>query len=452
MAIANPTTADIKVQFESINQFRMLAPHSVAQGMVAMANDDYDNETLCKENAAKMMDLIASSVPQIEEKRVGKNGKETITSYPAYNATFSEAMLKEIDAEYKTQSVSKSHDKRMKDATNFLNNFKPTIPLGEAIYRLSFYLISNEDNLAKSTNNLISFVKKMLLNQANNMLVDSAILIGGQGKSTVQKGLLQAIETMGLKSSMCHLPSINGGVQEAFVRNEVCIDDETTFHGIDFDSLNKILDKSVVTIKGKYIKEWSAKSTANVLVGTNFLPTDVNTRRYSLRMVDENFKLIENFGRWTIPGTPNDNFGDSYDKVVEWATEGWLNLIWYCNKYDIPELKYKEVGFDYSLQYKIKKATQMMGTNTATIDQMIKAMEQNEDEKFDYRTKNSLRNSLYILANRIKLEKVENHKNMYSTYDWTPAIHIDESDLDKDNLETIWTYFHNEELFQVPTN
>lgn len=450
--LVNINTDEIRISFETINQFRMLAPHSVAQGMVTLANDDFDNELLCKENAAKMMDLIAQHVPQIEDRQVGKGGKETIKSYPAYSAAFSENMLKEIDAEYKSQSVTKAHDIRMKAAKSFLETFKPTISLGEALYRLSFYLISNENNLAKSTNNLISFVKKLLLNQANNMLVDSAILIGGQGKSTVQKGLLQAIETMGLKSSMCHLPTINGGVQEAFVRNEVCIDDETTFHGIDFDSLNKILDKSVVTIKGKYIKEWSAKSTANILVGTNFLPNDVNARRYSIRMVDENFKLIENFGRWTIPGTENDSFGDSYDKVVDWTTEGWLNLIWYCNNYDIPELAYENEGFDYSLQYKIRRACEMAGVYEMKIDDLIKAMERNEEEKFDYKTKQSLRNQLYICANRLQLPKVETHKNMFSVYDWTIATHIDETDIGRDNLEKTYCWFHNEDRFQVPTN
>ena len=67
--LVNINTDEIRISFETINQFRMLAPHSVAQGMVALANDDFDNELLCKENAAKMMDLIAKNVPQIEDRQ-----------------------------------------------------------------------------------------------------------------------------------------------------------------------------------------------------------------------------------------------------------------------------------------------------------------------------------------------------------------------------------------------
>ena len=39
--LVNINTDEIRISFETINQFRMLAPHSVAQGMVTLANDDF---------------------------------------------------------------------------------------------------------------------------------------------------------------------------------------------------------------------------------------------------------------------------------------------------------------------------------------------------------------------------------------------------------------------------
>ena len=106
----------------------------------------------------------------------------------------------------------------------------------------------------------------------------------------------------------------------------------------------------------------------------------------------------------------------------------------------------------YSLQYKIRRACEMAGIYEMKIDDLIKAMERNEEEKFDYKTKQSLRNQLYICANRLQLPKVETHKNMFSVYDWTIATHIDETDIGRDNLEKTYCWFHNEDRFQVPTN
>lgn len=441
----------VEISFESVNQFRLLAPHSVAKGMLILAEKEgngFDNDIQNKKNAAKMMDIIANHVPNDAIETTNAQGNRITKEFPMYKAIFTEAMIKEIDADYKSLCVDRAHDKRMLQALEFLKAFQPTMSLGEALYRLSFYLIPNAENLKKSTNNLISFVKKMLLNQANNMLVDSAILLGGQGKSTVQKGLINAINTIGLKATMCHLPSLANGTQECFLENEVCIDDETTFKGIDYDSLNKVLDKSIINIKGKYIKEWQGHSIANVFVGTNFLPNDVNARRYSIRMVDENFKLIDNFGNWGIPGVKEDSFGDSYDKVVEWTTEAWINLIWYCNNYDIKPLPYKEIGFDYGLQYKIKKACDVTGTSEFTIDELSKTIQSIEDEQADYKSRQMLKNNLFILANRLKLEKVDEHRNLYSTYDWADATEFDEA-LSKDQpLEFIKNFFDSD-LFKI---
>lgn len=445
----NKDLEQIQVVFETPNQFRMLAPRSVAEGMVVLAQGNFDDDKLNSKHAAEMMDLVINKIP-CTETTTTKGGKTTTVSYPAYTASFSDTMIKEIDAHYKALSVGKSHDLRMQRVKVALDSFKPTLSYGEAAYRVSYYLISNENNLAKSTNCLVSFIKKMLLNQANNMLVDSAILVGGQGKSTVQKGLLNAAEYFGFNAGMCHLPSISGGVQEAFVRNEVCVDDETTFHGVDLDSLNKVLDKSIVTIKGKYIKEWSAKSTANVFVGTNYLPTDLNIRRYSIRMVDENFKLFESFGRCGIPGKRADSFGDSYDKVVEWVTEGWKNLFWYCNNYDIQDLPFTEVGFDYGLQYRVKKAVNFAGDSKMTIAQVIKNMEGAEEDTFDSKTKASLKNSLYILASKMQLPKTVARKNVFSEYDWKLACDIDETDLaNRDTLDEVYDFFHNADRFSL---
>ena len=434
----------IETSFETRNDFRLLAPWAVAKGMLALG-DGTESEIVQKKNAAKMMNLIESNVPEVNYSQTTKTGKTVTSTAPKYKAIFTDAMIKEIEAYYNTLSVERAHKKRMENIKAFFESYKPTMSLGESLYRLSFYLISNKNNLAKSTNNLISFAKKLLLDQPNNMLVDSALMIGGQGKSTIQQGLLGAVRRIGLNASMCHLPSVQDGVQENFVRNEVCVDDETTFQKLDLDSLNKILDKSVVTIKGKYVKEWSAKSTANVLVGTNFLPQDVNTRRYSIRMVDENFRLNANYGRWTIPGKMGDDFGDSYEQVKEWVEEGWVNLFYYCNKYEIPKCEFEEVAFDYNLQYRIKRAFETVDTPpVAKIEDLVKLMESAEGDKIDYRAKFNLKNKLYILANQLKLEIVERHKNMFSVYDWTKALEIDESDLDTDTLERVYCFFHSD--------
>lgn len=442
------TFKNIRVTFESQNQFRMLAPDSIAQGILALCKDP-DDEQEQKQHAANMMDLIADSVPKRTVENTTRNGKKTTTEVPLYNAYFTEAMIKEFQARYKELAVTTAHANRMEAMRNYLATFKPTISLGESLYRLSFYLIPNFNNLAKSTNCLIAFAKNILLDTRNNMLVDSAILLGGQGKSTVQTGLRRAVEQMGLGCAMCHLPSVNDGVQDVFVRNEICIDDESHFEKLDLDSLNKILDKSTVTIKGKYIKEWSARSVANVLVGTNFLPTDVNARRYSVRMVDENFKLEQNFGRFDIPGTAGDVFGDSYDKVVEWTTEGWLNLFYYCNKYDIPDQPYKETSFDYSLLYQLRKALDAQGSNVSNIMDLVKVIENTNGDIFDWRTKQSYKNKLFMLATQLKLEIVGERKhNMYNTYDWTAALEIDEA-IPENPLERIYCYYNNKEEFKI---
>lgn len=439
---------NVRVVFDTVNQFQMLAPTSVAQGVLALCEDE-NNTYRQKEIAADMMDLICNSVPRKTTETTTKTGKKTVTEVPAYNPVFTNEMKKEFEAKYKELLVSKAHEKRLGIVKEFFSTYKPTISLADALYRLSFYLIPNKNNLAKSTNNLISFVKKMFLGQANNLLVDAAILIGGQGKSTIQQGLIRAAQEIGFSSSMCHLPTIQDGVQDVFVKNEVCVDDECRFAKMDYDSLNKILDKSTITIKGKYIKEWQAKSIANILVGTNSMPTDVNARRYSIRMVDENFKLNENYGRWDIPGTAGDNFGSSYEQVVDWTTEGWLNLFYYCNKYDIKEQAYKEMSFDYSILYKIQKALKDQSTNVATISEMIKYLESVEGDSFNFPTRQAYRDKLFILATQLKLDIVGDRKrNMYNTYDWTPALEIDEA-IPTDPLETIHCYFHNNPDFNI---
>lgn len=441
----------IQVVFNSQNQFRMLAPESVAKGMLAICQDP-DDETEQRQNAADIMDLISESVPRKTIETTTSTGKTTTTSSPLYNPIFSETMIKEIQARYKEISVVAAHEKRMKAVKEFLRTYKPTITLGEALYRLSFYLIPSYNNLAKSTNHLIAFAKNILLDNRNNMLVDSAILLGGQGKSTVQTGLKRATEIMGFGATMCHLPNMKDGVQDVYVRNEICIDDESRFERLDLDSLNKILDKSTITIKGKYIKEWSARSIANVFVGTNFLPTDVNARRYSVRMADENFKLEQNYGRWDIPGNQGDLYGDSYSRVVDWTTEGWLNLFYYCNKYKIKELSYEEKSFDYSLIYQLQKALEVHGSNVGTVHEIVRAMESVNGNVFDEKTKQNYKNKLYMLANQLKLEILgEKKHNIYNTYNWEKAIEIDEATM-ADPLERIYCFFMNNEAFKVETD
>ena len=436
---------NIRVSFDTINQFRMLAPESVAQGMLAICENE-ESEYELNKIAAYMMDKIVESTPtKTVEMQVGA-GKKLVTT-PAYNAKYSEAMIKDIQARYKELSVSKAHRLRFKAATEFMMNYKPTISLPETLFRLSFYLIPNENNLAKSTNNLIAFTKRIFEDTQNNMLVDSAILLGGQGKSTVQTGLKRAAETIGFSVTDCSLPSIRDGVQEAFVRNEICVDQDSKFEKVDYESLNKILDKQQITIKGKYIKEWSARSIANVLVGTNFLPNDVNARRYAIRMVDENFKLEENFGKWTIPGQVGD-LSTSYPAVVDWTTEAWLNLFYYCNKFRIPTLPFKEKSFDYSLLYRIKRALEEEGSNIATIRDMIRFFERSEGgNAFDWKTRENYKNKLYMLTNQLKLEVVgERKKNMFNTYDWTAALDIDDKS-PSDPLEYIRCFFYNNPVF-----
>lgn len=435
----------IEVSFDSINNFRLMAPYSVAKGMTFLADGEFDNEIKNKKNEAKMMDLIIEKVPLITETKTIK-GRQVEISYPAYKPVFTEAMLKEIDSYYKEFVVGRAHELRMDKVKEYLNNFKPTISLGEALYRVSFYLIANPNNLAKSTNLTIHFVKKMLLGQANNLLVDSALLLGGQGKSTVQKGLIQAAEEIGLNASMCRLPSLRGGTSETYVRNEVCVDDENNFKDIDFDSLNKVLDKSTITIKGKYIKEWTAKSIANIFVGTNYLPTDVNARRYSVRMVDEAFKLVENFGKCEIPGREGDLFGNSYDDVIAWTTEGWKNIFYYCNKYDIKDQEFEEVNFDYGLQYKVAEALRESGVSVSNIHNLVNLIEKTQGVTFDYKSKQHMVDQLFMLANRVNLPKVEPHKSVYSVYDWSSLSKIDDT-IQDNSLEMVWHWFGNKERF-----
>lgn len=439
---------NIETSFNSLNEFRLLAPENVAKGILALC-DDTEDEYKQRFCAAQIMDMISNNVPKKISENVSRSGRKTVVETPMYSANFSEPMIKEIWAKYKEVSVTKAHAKRHEAMMSFLSTYKPTCSLGDSLYRLSFYLIPNYNNLAKSTNNLLSFAKNIVLDNRNNMLVDSALLLGGQGKSTVQLGLRRAVEEMGLSCALCHLPSVRDGVQDVFVKNEVCIDDESHFENIDLDSLNKILDKSVVTIKGKYIKEWSARSISNLLVGTNFLPTDVNARRYSVRMVDETFKLEQNYGRYDIPGIQGDVFGDSYDRVVKWTTEAWLNLFYYCNYYDIPDQPYQEASFDFSLLYQLKKAIEVQGTTISTVKELVRAIEQVNDDVFDWRTKQSYANKLFTLANQLKLEIVgERKRSTYNTYDWEKALEIDEA-LPDNPLEKVYCYYKNCETYKI---
>lgn len=444
----NDELSKVLVAFESQNQFRMLAPESVAKGVLILC-ENRDDEHERKQHTANMMDLIASNVPKRVVENVARSGKKVTTEVPLYNPFFTESMIREAEAIYKELVAASSHKLRMEKVKEFLANYKPEISLGEALYRLSFYLIPNHNNLAKSTNHLIAFAKGILLDIRNNMLVDSALLLGGQGKSTVQTGFRRAAEMMGFSTAMCHLPTVQDGVQDVFVKSEICIDDESHFEKLDLDSLNKILDKSTITIKGKYIKEWSARSVANILVGTNFLPTDVNARRYSVRMVDENFKLEQNFGRWDIPGKLGDVFGDSYDKVVEWTTEGWLALFYYCNNYDIKEQSFKETSFDYSLLYQLRKALDNQGTNISNISDLVRSIEQISGDVFNWKVKQTYKNKLFMLANQLKLEVVgERRHNIYNTYDWTAALEIDE-EFPADSLERVYCYYTNNVDFNI---
>lgn len=438
---------NIRTVFDTQNQFRMLAPESVAKGVLQMCKDE-NNEQEQRQCAANMMDLIQESVPKRLMENVSKSGKKTSVETPLYNAFFSEAMIKEIWARYKEISVTTAHQKRMEKLKEFMSTYKPTISLGEALYRLSFYLIPSFNNLAKSTNCLINFARRILLDTQNNILVDSAIMIGGQGKSTVQTGLKRAVEKMGLSSSSCQLPTIRDGVSEVFVRNEVCVDEDSKFVGIDDEALNKIADKQQITIRGKYIKEWSARSVASVFVGTNFLPNDVNDRRYSVRMVDENFKLEQNFGKWDIPGIEG-NLELSYPQVVDWTEEGWLNLFYYVNKYEIKKQSYVETSYDYSLLYQVRKALDAQGCNVADIGSLAKMIEQSSGEIFDWKTRQSYKNKLFKLANQLKLEiQGERKHNIYNTYDWTKALEIDEA-IVENPLERIYCYFHNNDDFKI---
>ena len=61
---------------------------------------------------------------------------------------------------------------------------------------------------------------------------------------------------------------------------------------------------------------------------------------------------------------------------------------------------------------------------------------------------NYFKNNLFILANRLKLEKIDNHRNLYSTYDWSAATEFDEALSNSNPLEFIKSFFESD-LFSV---
>ena len=91
---------NIRVAFESQNQFRMLAPESVAKGVLSLCKNR-DDEHEQKQHAANMMDLIAANVPKRTQDNTTRSGKRTVQEVPLYNAYFTEAMIKEAQAIYK---------------------------------------------------------------------------------------------------------------------------------------------------------------------------------------------------------------------------------------------------------------------------------------------------------------------------------------------------------------
>ena len=86
----------VVVKFETQNQFRVLAPDSVAQGMLMLCEDENNQDEL-KRIKAGMMDLICNNVPKITTEQQTSKGVKTQTS-PAYSATFTEPKIKDIDA------------------------------------------------------------------------------------------------------------------------------------------------------------------------------------------------------------------------------------------------------------------------------------------------------------------------------------------------------------------
>ena len=126
-----------------------------------------------------------------------------------------------------------------------------------------------------------------------------------------------------------------------------------------------------------------------------------------------------------------------------------MNLFYYCNKYDIKPIPFTETSFNYNLQYRLKKTLDESGQYELTIQEVIKNLELTEGDHFDYKSKQQLRNQLYILANQLELPIIERHHNTYSKYDWNKALDIDETYFDKDTLEKVYCFFHNER-FDTP--
>lgn len=118
----------------------MLAPYSVAKGMLALG-DGTENEIQQKKNASKIMNLILDNIPTVKFQERNKSGKVVTMEQPAYKASFSDNMIKEAEAYYNQLSVTRAHKKRMSSLDSFFKNYTPTISLGEALYRLSLQVV-----------------------------------------------------------------------------------------------------------------------------------------------------------------------------------------------------------------------------------------------------------------------------------------------------------------------
>lgn len=422
---------NITVVFENYAMFRSLAPRSVAEILVYYNIDrNIDNGALYDIGLGRAINVLEESVPRVAG------------GAPLYKSFFTDAMRNEVLSIYNTLWVKQAHSKRIKIAKSYLKSFNPTITLNEALYRLSFYLIPDDNNLAKSTKLLIDFASKILKDRPNNILVDSAINFGGQGKSLVQDGLVSAIEQIGLSGGYCDLPTYGNGVQAAFAHNEVCVVTDTKFSRLDDEAINNISDKKQITIKGKYVKEWQAKSIANILIGTNFLPVDLNRRRYSVRMLDNTFLLEDHYGNFDIPNT--------FEEVFAWVKEAWLNLIYYTYTYDLTSLSYQEKSFDYNLLGRIQQVLEDSPEKLGifSVDGMIKAFETLDDRKFDNNTFQYYKFNLGSLVRQLKLKPVATKSKRklsfyYVDYDWNSVIDIAEDDETKNGLEYVYNWFKN---------
>lgn len=309
--------------FKSLTEWRAKSDELAIRFIV---NDEVKNNRPTSDDS-QLNDLIIEAFYYL------KNGIGTTKKYatdgsieetPNFNVEFTTAWRDRIKAgvqEYRT-IIKKEISKKAFDTLTSNILYNDLTRMGHSLYMTGgFYLYPVENNLKSSTKHLLCWIRMMSYNRPNSILCDIAKNSGGQGKSTVHNALIDACSELSISASKGqYLP--NGQTCPVYADSLIVNIEDTNWYGCRYEDLNNLADKSLFTVKGKYVKEYTTSSIANIVVSANHRPADSNQRRYAIREVWSALGNVTDF--LDSDELPYDN---DYDKFYADIVKAWKYLI-----------------------------------------------------------------------------------------------------------------------------